>query len=113
MAYIVQEKDIEPTTPSLLSVGATEVTLSATRLGRSRRSFFSIIPLTPGMSVTISYGEQTAVLNAGIPLIQNQPLFASLTGTNPAMPCEGVYQGEIKAIANIAGTVAFVEVFDA
>lgn len=112
MAYIVQNEDIENTTPQLLSVSGTASTLSNTRLGRARRTFFSIIPITAGVTVTIVLGDSAPVATQGIVLIQNQPFSQSLDNDNLGEPCKGVFQGTIQAIASGAGQVAFVEIFD-
>ena len=111
MAYTVQDRDIELTTPQLVTVDVTEATLSASRLGLSMRSFFSIVPITAGVTVTVTFGDAPATANQGLPLIQSQPFSQSLTNDDPEQPCKGVYQGTIKAIASGPGRVAFVEIF--
>lgn len=107
MASPVTLSEIELSTPQLLAVSGTQTTLSASRLGKSRRTFLSIIPLTAGVEVTISFGEQDAIINAGLVLKQSQPFIQSLDVNE-----RGVYQGEIKAIASNIGQVAFVEMFE-
>lgn len=104
---LVTEREIEKTTPQLLTVAATAITASATRLGLKRRSFFSIIPITAGVTVTVVFGDSIAVANQGIPLSANQPFSQSLD-TNG----RGVFQGTIQLIASGAGQVAFTETFE-
>jgi hypothetical protein len=107
MATPVHESDIEPTNPQLLAVSATASTLSPTRIGRTKRSFFSVIPVTSGVTVTIVFGDSVAEVEKGIVLIQNQPFSQSLDING-----RGVYQGTIQAIASGNGDVAFVETFE-
>lgn len=107
MGLPVQLSEIENTAPQLLSVSGTASVLSATRLGRARRVFFSVIPITAGVTVTIVLGGSTPAVNQGIPLIQNQP-FSQCLDVNG----RGVFQGEIQAIASGAGQVAFTEIFE-
>lgn len=102
----VTDRDIEVSTPSTVSVSATASTLSATRLGRAPRSFFSIIPLSAGVTVTVTFGDSPAVANAGLVLSTNQP-YLEAKGDN-FIP----YQGTINIVASGAGTVAYVERFD-
>ena len=107
MGILVEEQDIERTTPQLLTVDVNPVTLSATRLGLTKRSFFSIIPITAGVTVTIVFGDSVPVADQGIVLVKNQ-VFSQSLDTNGA----GVFQGTIQAIASGAGQVALVEVFE-
>ena len=108
MAIPVELSDIENTSPQLLSVSGTASTLSQTRLGKAKRSFFSIIPITAGVTVTVVLGDSSPAVTQGIVLIQNQPFVQSLDING-----KGVYQGPIQAIASGAGSVAFVELFEA
>lgn len=107
MSRLVELSDIEPSTPQTVTVGATAVTLSEKRLGKTKRSFFSIVPITAGVTVTIVFGEGTAAVNAGLPLQAGQPFIQSLDING-----RGVYQGDIQAIASGPGSVAFVEIFE-
>ena len=103
----VTNDEIELASPQLLSVSGTASTLSATRLGRAKRTFFSIIPVTAGVTVTIVFGEQIAVVNAGVPVGNGQAFTQSLDSNG-----RGVFQGAIQAIASGAGSVALTETFE-
>ena len=102
----VTDNDIESSTPSTISVSATASTLSATRLGKSPRSFFSIIPLTVGVTVTVTFGDAPAIANAGLVLGQNQPYLE--VKSDEFMP----YQGTINIVASGNGSVALLERYD-
>jgi len=108
LAIPVENADIENTSPQLLSVSGTASVVSPTRLGKAKRSFFSLIPITAGVTVTLVLGDSAPAVNQGIVLIQNQFFLQSLD-TNG----KGVYQGNIQAIASGAGQVAVVELFEA
>lgn len=107
MSPPVQEREIELTQPQLITVGATAVTLTPTRLGRARRSFLSIVPVTVGVTVTLVFGDTTPALNTGLPIEAKQPFIQSLDVNK-----KGVYQGPIQAIATGPGQVALVEMFE-
>lgn len=100
-------EEIENSAPQLLSVSTTASTLSATRQSRAKRTFFSIIPITDGVTVTVFLGDGTPSANKGIPLIKNQVFSMSLDANE-----KGVYQGTIQAIASGSGQVAFTELFE-
>lgn len=106
MARLVQFNDIDGTTPQLVSVNTT-ATLSASRLGLTRRIFFSVIPITAGVTATVVLGDGTPAANTGIPLIQNQP-FSMADDASGA----GCFQGPIQCVTSGAGQVAFTEIFD-
>lgn len=106
MSTPVTEQEIDPVTPQLVTVGASEVVLSPSRLGRSHRIFFSLVPITPGVTATLCFGEGAAAANMGVPLNPNQP-FVDCAGDS-YMP----YQGALKVVASGAGQVAFVERFE-
>lgn len=104
---IVTENDIDTTVPAIVSVSGTASVLSPTRLGLKKRSFFSIIPITSGVTVTVVFGDSAPVATQGIPLIQTQPFSQSLDING-----RGVFQGQIQVIASGAGSVAFTETFE-
>lgn len=106
MAKPVSLEEIQKSAPRNVSVSTSDIEISGTRLNQSRRKFFSIIPLTAGVIVTITYGEQAAVQNAGFVIGQYQ----SVTGSDDVNnPC---WQGPIHVVASAAGTVSIVEVFE-
>lgn len=107
MAVPVTWEEIENTEPQLKSVTTAASTLSASRLGRAKRTFFSIIPLSAGITVTVVLGDGTATASTGIVLVKNQPFVQSLDSNG-----KGVFQGTIQAIADGSGSVAFTEIFE-
>lgn len=89
-----------------VSVSGTSTELCATRLGRSRRVALVLTPLTAGVTVSISFGDQAAILNQGMILNQSQPYAeADSEGFN-------CWQGAIQAIASGAGSVAVLERYE-
>lgn len=102
----VTDAEIELSTPRTVSVSTTSTELSPTRLGRTRRTSFLIVPLTAGVTVTITKGEQDAVANQGYVLTQNQPY---VEATSEGFLC---YQGALQVVASSAGSVSIVEVFE-
>lgn len=106
MGKIIEYEEIDLSSPRTVSVSGTAAELSSSRLGLQRRTFFSIIPLTAGVTVTISFGDQTAVALQGISLIQNQPFSMS---DSEEFKC---WQGAIQVVASGAGNVAVTEIFE-
>ena len=92
--------------PRTVTVGATDVELSATRQNKFRRVMISMTPITAGVTVTFSYGDSPAVANAGQTAGQNQPVVAT---SDAGSTC---WQGAIHAIATGAGQVAVLEQFE-
>lgn len=104
---LVTEEEIELSAPQTLTVGTSDVEISATRLGKTRRTFFSIVPLTAGATITLTFGDSPAVANKGVVLSANQPYIET---DDPGAPC---YQGAIHAISSAPGSsVAIVERFE-
>lgn len=106
MAHIVTYDEIDLSSPRTVSVSATSTTVSTSRLNLPRRTSFFLVPLTAGVTVTVTKGDGAAVANAGIVLIQNQ---AYLESDSEGFLC---WQGAIQAIASGNGSVAVVEVFE-
>ena len=102
----VTDKEINSVTPELITVGASEVVLSDTRLGKSRRIFYSIVPVTAGVICTITFGDAPAVALTGLPLGQYQPLIDCAGDTYQP------YQGTIKCIASAGGQISIMERFE-
>lgn len=92
-----------------VSVTGTEGELLQTRQSKTPRMMLSITPVTAGVTLFISLGEQTAALNTGQPLTANQPFTQSANSLTEAL--QSVWQGSIRQIATGAGTVAIVEEF--
>lgn len=86
------------------TVGATEIEVSPTRLGRSRRVQFILTNLS-AVTVTLTKGDSAAVANKGIILAQNQTYIESDDG---GYNC---WQGAFRVVASGAGTVSIVESF--
>lgn len=103
---VVTLEDIDGALPRTVSVSATAAELSATRLGRKRRTQIIIVPLTAGVTVTITKGDSTAVANAGIVLTANQ---AFVEADDGGFKC---WQGAIQVVASGAGSVAINETFE-
>lgn len=106
MAGIVTIKDIELGAPQLINVSATAAQLLPSRLGKTFRKSFYLVPLTAGVLVTIVPSEGSVVANTGYVLSQYQPfLDVRSEGYKP-------YQGEWKVVASGNGQVALVEQVD-
>jgi len=105
MAAVVEYNEIDLSAPRTVSVTATAAQLSNSRLGLPRRTSFSIIPLSAGVTVTVAKGDAPAVVNEGIVLIQNQ---AYIESDSDGYNC---WQGAIQIVASGNGSVAVTEVF--
>lgn len=92
-----------------VSVSGTDVELTPTRLGRTLRTAIILTPVTAGVIVNISLGDNPAVIDQGIRLIQGQPFTQSANNAEEAK--QTVWQGAIHAIASGAGSVAITEQF--
>ena len=92
---------------STKSVSGTESELLQTRLAKSPRMMLAITPVTAGVTIYLSLGEQAAALNQGIPLSPNQPFVQSANNVQEAL--QTVWQGPIHVIATGAGSVAVTE----
>jgi len=106
MSRPVRDADIDGTSPQLLAVSGTAVTLSDTRLGKARRIFLSIIPITAGITVTVVLGDISPAVGQGIQLSQTQPFVQSDDANG-----KGTFQGTVQAIASGGGYVAMTEIF--
>lgn len=107
MPRLVTQFDIDLANPTSLSVSGTASIASRTRLGAPRRTSFSLVSLTSGVTLTIIKGDiEGATVNNGITLQQNQ---AYVESDADNFNC---WQGQITLIASGAGTVAFTEVID-
>lgn len=106
MTGTVTHQEIKLGVPSIVSVSATSQELLPSRLGRSHRKTFYIVPLTAGVIVTISPTETPAVATQGYVLSQYQPyLDVRSQGYDP-------YQGAWQVVASGNGSIAVVEVVD-
>jgi hypothetical protein len=92
-----------------VAVSGTDVEISPTRVGRSPRVAFQLIPTTAAVTVSYALGGSPAVLNAGLTATQLQPIGQS--ANNVAEALQVVWQGPIHAIASGAGNVAVFEQF--
>lgn len=92
-----------------VAVSATESELLQTRLAKSPRTMLAITPVTAGVTVYLSLGEQAAATNQGIPLSPNQPFVQSANNLQEAL--QTVWQGPVRVIATGAGSVAVTEMF--
>lgn len=86
-----------------VSVSGTSVPIMSLVPSGAIRTQFAIIPLSAGVTVTIAKGDQAAVANAGIVLIQNQPY---VEATDGGYIC---WQGPVQIVASGAGSVAVME----
>ena len=92
--------------PRSVAVSAADVELAPDRQNKNRRVMISITPITAGVTVTVTYGDGAAVMNAGQVLQPNQTMVAS---SDAGSSC---WQGAIHAIASGAGSCAVLEQFE-
>lgn len=104
MAVVTQE-EIDATQNTSASVSGTEGEIIQSRLGKKRRTALVVTPVTAGVVVYLSLGDQIAALDKGIVLLTNQPMQDSDNGDYKC------YQGAVRAIASGNGTVAITEKF--
>jgi len=72
----------------------------------TRRTAFTIVPLSAGVTVTVALGDVPAVADAGIVLSANQPYSESSDG---GFEC---WQGAVQIVASGAGNVAIRETLE-
>lgn len=109
MARIVSYEDIEQSNPDYISVGATPTRVLLSRLGLPMRTLFSIVPLTAGVTVTVTLGPVNAAANYGVNLTASQPFTQAII--RPGEP-DGCYQGEVWVTASGPGFISLQETFE-
>lgn len=107
MQRTVGYNDIDQSNPQYVAVSSTPTRILQSRLGESFRNFFSIVPITSGLTVSVILGPVNALANYGTPIITNQP-FAQSMDVNG----KGIYQGEIWVVASGNGYIAIQETFE-
>lgn len=107
MGQIVSFEDVDQSKPQKFAVSTTPALASGTRIGATKRSFISIIPITAGITVTVTLGAFGAIADQGVDLLTNQPFAQSLDSNG-----KGVYQGEVYLTASGAGFVSMQETFE-
>lgn len=102
---LVTYDEIDLSSSRSVSVSGTEGELSPSRLGRKRRMQIVITPITAGVTIYVSKGDDAAAANKGIVLTANQSFVeADDQGFRS-------YQGQYRVVASGAGTVSVIEVF--
>lgn len=91
------------------AVTATSSQIATTRIGKTPRTGFMLIPTTANMNASYRLSDSPAVLNSGLTFVTNQPFGQSANTVEEAMKV--VWQGAIQCVSSINGNVAVFEQF--